>query len=78
MTEDSESPAPRVVDLPAGLGHCRHGREVQRVTAERSVSGWLVWGHYACEQCECVAFHYVREPPDEALIGSRRLPITRP
>jgi hypothetical protein len=73
----AQPPRPRVVDLPGALISCRHGNEVERVTAEQSITGWLMWGHYTCDQCERVAFHYVRERPDEARIGTWRLAIAR-
>jgi hypothetical protein len=75
MTDEPEQKSPRVVELPRALRFCRHGRDVERVTAGQSLGGWLIWGHYGCDQCERVAFHYMKDRPDEVIVGTQRLPI---
>lgn len=69
-------PEPRFIRL-RGLGHCRRGHEIRLVSAGASDDGWLVWGDYACHECHRTALHLVEHQPDEAPIGSRRLPTHR-
>jgi len=65
----------RTIQLNQQLNFCRHGHEVRHVTAQATLGHWILWGHYACPQCEQVALDALNEEPHEALIAGRRLPV---
>ena len=67
----------RPVTLAHALNHCRHGREVRNLTTEETFGAWVIWGQYACPDCEHVALDATSFEPLEATIAGRRLKISR-
>jgi hypothetical protein len=64
-----------VFRLNHAFSRCRHGHEIRDVSAKAAGDGWLIWGHYACRQCDSVALDHVLETPRVAMVGERKLPI---
>jgi hypothetical protein len=68
---------PGLVTLAHALNNCRHGQEVRHLTAEETGGHWIVWGHYACDDCRRVALDAMSYEPKEATIAGRRLSIAK-
>jgi len=51
--------------------------DVRHLTAEETGGQWIVWGHYACNDCRRVALDAMSYEPKEATIAGRRLLIAR-
>jgi hypothetical protein len=59
--------------LPPELISCRHGMEIRHVTTHKSLSRWLLWGHYACPDCRTMILDHFTSPPMEVIIAGRLL-----
>jgi hypothetical protein len=67
---------PQTIRLNHALNFCRHGHELQDLSAQSALGHWIVWGHYACPHCKQVALDALdQEPPNAATIAGRLLPI---
>jgi hypothetical protein len=65
-----------VITLNDALGHCRHGAEVQDLSAKESPgAGWVIWGHYACVVCRVVALRVASTRPHTVEISGRTYPV---
>ena len=67
-------PTPTVTLAPE-LCSCRHGFELCHLTTHKSLGRWLLWGHYACGQCRTVILAHFPDPPTEAVIEGRLVPV---
>ena len=63
------------VTLPPELSSCRHGLDLCHLTTHKSLGRWLLWGHYACSECRTVILAHFQDPPTDAVIEGRLLPI---
>ncbi|MGE0159499.1 MAG: hypothetical protein AB7T31_08790 [Gemmatimonadales bacterium] len=65
------------ITLSHALSFCRHGREIRELSTEETYGHWVVWGHYACSECERVALDASTHEPTVALIAGRRLRVSK-
>ena len=68
---------PGTISLHHALNFCRHGHEVRDLSTQGALGHWVIWGHYACPQCQQVALDAIDEEPKVATIAGRRLQIAR-
>jgi hypothetical protein len=66
---------PGVIALREIFGQCRHGVELRDVSAQEGPDGWVIWGHYSCQQCNKVALHVSGETPRAVTVSGRLLPV---
>lgn len=74
----STEQATDVISLNNTFSHCRHGTEVRDVSAREGPDGWVVWGHYACRQCDRVALLVTSSRPRAVTFSGRMLPVMLP
>jgi hypothetical protein len=71
----STKQASDIISLSSTFSHCRHGIEVRDVSAKEGPDGWVVWGHYACPQCDKIALLVTSSRPQAVTLSDRMLPV---
>jgi len=64
-----------VIALRETFDRCRHGIELRDVSAQQSADGWVIWGHYSCQECSKVALHVSGEVPRAVNVNGRMIPV---
>ena len=70
-----DHPPPDVIALRETFEQCRHGNALRDVSAQQGPDGWVIWGHYSCQQCNKVALHVSGVPPQAVNVSGRLMPV---